>query len=76
MTTICSSFFHYSFVDSLKDLKFSKMLASHKLIVCLQEKECLELKKERDKKDEQLKFVAFRHEEENGRANHSKSINT
>ncbi|KAI9072268.1 hypothetical protein K1719_045772 [Acacia pycnantha] len=44
--------------------------------LALREKECLELKKEIDKKDEQLKFVALKNEEENGRANHSKSINT
>ncbi|KAK4252691.1 hypothetical protein QN277_014435 [Acacia crassicarpa] len=44
--------------------------------LALLKKECLELKKERDKKGEQLKFVALKNEGENGQANHSKSINT
>lgn len=52
------------------------MLVCHKLIAFLQEKECLELKKERDKKDEQLNFVASKNAEENGHTSHPKSIDT
>ncbi|KAI9125034.1 hypothetical protein K1719_003650 [Acacia pycnantha] len=60
--------------NEIERLKRELGQASKRL--ALREKECLELKKEIDKKDEQLKFVALKNEEENGRANHSKSINT
>ncbi|XP_028786027.1 uncharacterized protein LOC114741949 [Neltuma alba] len=59
--------------DEIERLKRELGQASKQL--ALLEKECLELKKQREKKDEQLKFVASKNEEENEYANQSKSIN-
>lgn len=52
----------------------SKTLVCHGLVTCFQEKECLELKKERDKKVDQPKFVCSKNDEENARTSCSKSI--
>ena len=75
--TTTMSFIWYPFWNIFKFLvlRVSKTLVCHNIVACFQEKECLKLKKERDKKEDQLKLISYKNEEENAPTNCSKIIN-
>jgi len=57
-----------------KILIVSERHASYNFFACFQEKDCLKLKKDRGKKEDQPKFVSSENEEDNARAKRSKSV--